>query len=272
MRELNLSKQKPASGNRFRKQRRQVNVRGLLKKAVRAGAALVVLALVGVISWELYGLVARATFLRLEQIEVKGGKRLSRDDIISQSAVRLGDDLLGLKLRRMGEQLAKNPWVSQVKIRRSFPHTLTIEVAEREPLAVVSMGYLYYLDARAEIFKPLQEGDNLDFPVVTGFSEDDLLKDPAGAKEALKGVLSLIGQLRARGDFTLADISEIHYDKGFGYTLFTIQSGVPVRLGTGGFADKLGRFARIYRDLQAQMPHLEYIDLDYADKIIVKKA
>ncbi len=71
---------------------------------------------------------------------------------------------------------------------------------------------------------------------------------------------------------TLADISEIHYDKGYGFTLFTVRGGVPVKLGNGGYSEKLARLGRIYRDLQAQMPTLEYIDLDYSDKIIVKKA
>ena len=271
MRELNLSKQKPASRNRFKKERRKIDVRGLLKKVVRLGAGVVVIALVGVVLYECYGLCSRATFLRLDQIEVRGIKRISRDEILSMAAVKTGDDMLGLKLRRMGEQVSKNPWVAQVRIRRTFPHTLTIDVQEREPVAVVSMGYLYYLDSRGDVFKPLQEGDRLDYPVVTGFTEDDLVRDPAGAKDALKGVLGLLSQLGSRRDLTLADISEVHYDKGFGYTLFTTKGAVPVRLGNSNFVEKLDRFARIYPDLQAQMSHLVYIDLDYNDKIVVKK-
>jgi cell division protein FtsQ len=271
MRELTLNRQKPAAKNRFKKQRRQINVGALLKKLVRVGSVLVVVSLLGVVGYELYGLVARTTFLRLEQVEVRGLKRITRNEILSQAAVTVGDDMLGLRLRRMGEQVSKNPWVAKVRVRRTFPHTLTIDVVEREPVAVVSMGYLYYLDNNGEIFKPLNEGDRLDFPVVTGLNEDDLLRDPAGAKEAFQGVLGLLRQLGNGGEFALADISEIHFDKGFGYTLFTTRGGVPIRLGNNGFSDKLGRFARIYRDLQAQLPHVEYIDLDYSDKIVVKK-
>jgi len=271
MRELSLNLQKPLSRNRFKKKKRQVDIRNLLKKIVRLGAVVVVISLAGLVGYEVYGVLARSTFLRLERLEVKGVRRLTRDEVISQAAVRIGDDLLGLRLRRMGEQISKNPWVARVRIRRTFPHTLTIEVTEREPVAVASMGYLYYLDSEGAIFKPLQEGDHLDYPVVTGLNEDDLVRDPVGAREALKGVLNLLHQLSSGSEFTLADISEIHYDKGFGYTIFTVQGGVPVRVGTSGFAEKLARFGRIYRELQAQLPHLEYIDLDYSDKIIVKK-
>jgi cell division septal protein FtsQ len=177
-----------------------------------------------------------------------------------------------MKLKRVGEQLQKNPWAEKVKVRRYFPHTLAIEISEREPVAIVNMGYLYYLDKKGEIFKPLNEGDRLDYPVLTGINEEDMGKDPAGARDALKGALALMALLKGVQFPALADISEIHYDKGYGFTLFTVQGGVPVKLGNSAFGEKLARLARIYPGLQAQMPTLEYIDLDYNDKIIVKKA
>jgi cell division septal protein FtsQ len=216
--------------------------------------------------------MARTTFLKLERIEVATLKRLTRQDVLTQAGVNPGDDMLALRLRSIGEQLAKMPWVEKVKVRRYFPNTLVIEIAEREPVAVVNMGYLYYLDKTGEIFKPLTEGDPLDYPVLTGMTEEEMGRDPSGSREALKGVLDLIARLKEGTVFKLEDVSEIHYDKGYGFTLFSAHGGVPVRLGSSGFDEKLTRFARIYRDLQAQMPNLQYIDLDYGDKIIVKKS
>jgi len=272
MRELNLNNQKPATRNRFKKQRKKIDVRGFLKKIVRLTAAVVVVSLVVLVCFELYGFIGKTTFLRLERVDVTGIKKLTRDEILSAASVKIGDDLLGIRLSRMGEHLTKNPWVASVRVRRIFPHSLSIDVLERQPVGVVSMGYLYYLDSRGEIFKPLQEGDSLDFPVITGLAEEDLLRDPAGAKETLKGVLALLEQLKKeRSGITLADISELHFDKGFGYTLFTINKGLPIRLGTEGFSDKLDRLASVYTMLQPQIPTLEYIDLDYSDRIVVKK-
>lgn len=272
MRELNLNNQKPATRNRFKKQRKKFDVRGFLKKIVRVTAAVVVVSLIFLVCFELYGFIGKTTFLRLERIEVTGTKKLTRDEILSAASVKLGDDLLGLRLSSMGEQLTKNPWVASVRVRRNFPHSIAIDVLERQPVGVVSMGYLYYLDDRGEIFKPLQEGDSLDFPVITGLAEDDLIRDPAGSKETLKGVLALLQQLKKdRSGISIADISELHYDKGFGYTLFTMNKGLPVRLGMDGFSDKLDRLSKVYSQLQPQFPTLEYIDLDYSDRIVVKK-
>jgi cell division septal protein FtsQ len=67
-------------------------------------------------------------------------------------------------------------------------------------------------------------------------------------------------------------VSEIHYDKGYGFTLFTASGALPVKVGSGDFLAKVERFARIYKDLMVQLPSIRYIDLDYSDKIIVKKS
>ena len=172
----------------------------------------------------------------------------------------------------MGEQLSQNPWVETVHIRRYFPDALSIDITEREPVAVINMGFIYYLDQKGNVFKVLNQGDRLDYPVITGFSEEDLNKSPLATKEALKTTCELLAILRDKGAFILADVSEIHYDKGFGFTMFTASGALPVKIGSGDFIAKIERFARIYRDLMAQQPTLQYIDLDYIDKIIVKKS
>ena len=53
--------------------------------------------------------------------------------------------------------------------------------------------------------------------------------------------------------------------------MFTASGALPVRIGSGDFAAKLERFARIYRELMAQRPSLHYIDLDYSDRIVIKR-
>jgi cell division septal protein FtsQ len=172
MRDLHLKNSKPAGKNRLKKQRKPINYRSFFKKAVRLVGGVLVVALAGLTTYEVYGVLAKATFLRLERIEVNNLKRLTREEVVGLAGIKLGDDMLGLRLRRIGEQLTKNPWVEKVRVRRFFPHTLAIEVAEREPAAVVNMGYLYYLDRNGEVFKPLNDGDRLDYPVLTGMTEE----------------------------------------------------------------------------------------------------
>lgn len=269
-----IKQQAPArNANRVKRERKPINWRPIVTWGARVVIGVLLVAGVGIAGYEGYRFTSRVelAILPLEAIEVSRLRHLSREEVVAQSGVRPGDSMLGLRLRRIGEQLAKNPWIEKVKVRRYFPHTLAIEVVEREPVAVVNMGFFYYLDAKGEVFKPLTHGDSLNYPVITGVTEEDLARDPAGTKRALKGAVELMGLLGKERSFSLADVSEIHIDKGFGFTLFTAAGGVPVRLGNDGLAEKLARFAKVYGELREQMTTVEYIDLDYHDKIIVKK-
>src|SRR5262245_14031754 len=97
MRELNLNNQKPAARNRFKKQRKKIDIRGFLKKIVRLTAAVVVVSLIFLVCFELYGFVGKSTFLKLDRVDVSGFKKLTRDEIMSTASVKIGDDLLGLR-------------------------------------------------------------------------------------------------------------------------------------------------------------------------------
>jgi cell division septal protein FtsQ len=208
----------------------------------------------------------------LKSIEVTNTKHLTRDEILGLAGLETGKDLLGMDLKRMGEHILQNPWVETVRINRYFPDTVSIVITEREPVAIVNMGYIYYLDHKGKVFKVLNQGDKLDFPVVTGLNEEELERDPQGTKEALEAACDLLKILHEKGAFILADVSEIHYDKGYGFTLFTAAGSLPIKIGAGDFNSKVERFARIYQNLMVQLPSIHYIDLDFNDKIVVKKS
>ncbi len=246
---------------------------GKYLRPLRTGAlALTGLSLIFGVLYTGYRAVGAATFFRLKNIQVSAAKHLTREEILALVGLETGQDLARMDLKRMGEQLSQNPWVETVRINRYFPDRISIAIKEREPLAIVNMGYIYYLDKKGIVFKVLNQGDKLDYPVVTGFTEEEMSTNPAGTREALKTTCELLGVLKEKGAFILADVSEIHYDKGYGFTLFTASGGLPVKIGAGDFAAKVDRFARVYQELMTQRPTLHYIDLDYSDKIIVKKS
>ena len=263
---------KKVAVNKTKVQRKPRDLKKYLRPLGRIAGAAAGAALAGALVYGACRAVDAVTFFRLKTINVVSGTHLSRDEIIGIAGAETGRDLLRINVRRMGEQVSRNPWVERVYVRRILPDTLSISVVEREPLAVVSMGYLYYLDSKGTVFKLLSQGDRLDYPVITGFSEEELNSDPAGTREALKNTCQLIEILREKGAFILADVSEIHYDKGYGFTMFTASGALPVKVGSGNFTAKIERLARIYRDLAAQRTNIQYIDLDYNDKIVIKKS
>jgi cell division septal protein FtsQ len=258
--------------NKIKIQRKPLDLSKYLRPLRTIAVVLVVVVLASGTLYGGYRAVSAITLFSLKTIEVSTARHLTREEILGLAGVEPGKDLLRMNLKRMGEHILENPWVETVQINRYFPDGLSIIITEREPVAIVNMGFIYYLDGKANVFKVLNQGDRLDFPVVTGFSEEELGSDPKGTREALQETCSLLKTLRENGAFILADVSEIHYDKGYGFTLFTSSGALPVKVGSGDFSAKVERFARIYQDLMVQLPSIRYIDLDYSDKIIIKKS
>ena len=258
--------------NKVKIQRKPLELQKYLLPLGKIAAGLFALSLICGILYGTRRLIDSTTFFQLRNIEVSSSKRLNREEILGLAGIEPGNDLLRMNLKRMGEHILQNPWVETVRINRYFPNGISIAITEREPVAIVNMGFIYYLDKNANVFKVLKQGDRLDYPVVTGFSEEELSTDPKGTREALQATSELLKILHEKGAFILADVSEIHYDKGYGFTMFTASGALPVKIGAGEFGAKVERFARIYRDLMAQRPALQYIDLDYNDKIIIKKS
>lgn len=258
--------------NRMKVKKEPIDLRTYVLPLVRVGSrAMLVLLLGGLLAASVHRLTKTTSF-PVQKIDITGTQRLTRAEVLALGGVSIGENMLALRLKSIGGQIAANPWVADVRVQRFFPGTLAVSITEREPVAVVNLGLLYYLDAQGEPFKPLNFGDKLDYPVVSGFTEEDLGSDPAGTREALKNACELLAALQRQGAFLLADVSEIHYDKGHGFTLYTTSGAVPVRIGMSDFTEKLNRFARIYEHLKDRHPDLRRIDLDYSDRIVVTKS
>lgn len=272
LRHIGSYKAKKVAPNKLKVKKEPVDLRKYLLPLIRISSrAGLLLLLGGLLAASVHGLM-KATPFPVQKIEVHGVQRLTREEVIGLTGITTGQNLLALRLKSIGQQVQSNPWVGSVRIQRFFPGTIVVSIKERQAVAVINMGLLYYLDSGGEPFKPLSHGDILDFPVVTGISEDDLNADPVATKNTLKSACDLLAALKQHGSFLLADVSEIHYDSGHGFTLYTTAGALPIKIGNEDFDNKLQRFARIYENLMTQLPGLQYIDLDYSDRIVVKKS
>jgi cell division protein FtsQ len=155
-------------------------------------------------------------------------------------------------------------------VERSFPDRVVIRVVEREARAIIDLGYLYYVDKSGDVFKMLEAGSELNYPVITGIDRQYLLDNPDQTRGCLNLALQAINELENRSPFNLDDISEIHYDEQEGLILHTLIGGVPVLMGKENFAVKLNRLEAIFNDLEPRLLALKYIDLNVTDRVIVK--
>jgi len=238
----------------------------LLRVTLFAGSATLVVA------GAMLGLqmLRESDYFTVKNVRVIAQSRVSEQEIAGASDVRIGSRIFDLDLDLIGRKIEENQWIAKAKVVRSLPDEVVISVTEHEPCAVAQLDYLYYVNAAGEVFKLLDSSDQLDYPIITGIDRQFLLDHPAEGQAWMQQALALVGHLGKRSLFNLADVSEIQIDPEEGLIVHTRQHGVPVLFGHADFEGKLDRLERIYNDLEPRLTALHYIDLNVADRVIVK--
>jgi cell division protein FtsQ len=259
-----------ARANRRKSEKKPFDVRNFLHRTLRLlviGCSLVLL-VIGVAL--LVQVMLASDLFRIDDIRVVGAQRLSEENIKALSDIQPGVSTFALDLALISRKIEENAWVHQARIERIFPRQLNIVVKERRPLAIINLGYLYYLDENAEVFKVLGADDGLDFPVISGFDRETLLQDPALGQRQLAQIVALIEDLAQRQTFNLAQVSEIHREAKGGLSLFTLVGSVRIKIGEDQFSAKLDRLEKVYPRLKSRLELLAYIDLNVDRRVIVQ--
>ncbi len=273
MRDFKSDKPARVKGNRLKREKQPLDWRKLLHRGLGVTLLLGKLALAILLVGAAF-LAGRTVFhsdyFAIAAIRVEHLQRLQEDDVVGLSDIRPGVNIFDLDLEAIGRKIAENPWVAAAEVRRVFPREVVISVHEREPRAIINLGYLYYVDGDGEIFKVLSGEDRLNYPALTGIDRKFLLDNPGEAHALLRDAMNLLAELAGRRVFTLDEISEVHLDREEGLSIHTLVGGIPVRMGFRDFRSKLDRLERIYPELQGRLTGLKYIDLNVTDRVIVK--
>lgn len=116
----------------MKKLKRHPESRSLLFKVSIAVSALLV-ATGGVIAW----LAFFTDVCSISNVVIRGNKNLSAESVRKSSGVEGYKNLITVPVRKIQQNLEKDPWVRKAKIGRKLMHTIFIDVTERRPIAVV---------------------------------------------------------------------------------------------------------------------------------------
>jgi cell division protein FtsQ len=209
----------------------------------------------------------------INNIQIEGTKRLSRDTILHQARLGQGANLLAIRPGRIEHLLMTHPWIAKAEVSRRWPHSLLIRVHERNPVALAQIGEeLFYVDRQGMLFKPLSPGDPHNFPVITGLGVNQFNHPEGSQPEVLTQVFQLLTLLKkAPAPLNLANVSEVHVDLERGLTLYANGVGAPLDLGLNNHAEKLEKFAKLWPVLvqKGLLARVERINLNYPRRALV---
>ncbi len=216
--------------------------------------------------YRLYGELLVHPRLDIKSININVMEKVGTKDIKRISNIEEGQNILSVDLGAGAKAIEAHPWIKSAVITRHIPETINIEVVERKPLCLVSMDGLYVADEDGIIFKKYSPEDALDLVLITGL---DGTMD--GESKVLSAeLIEFVEELSVRDGFNLDMISEIHYDRVFGISLYTIDKGIRLSLGTSMIDEKLMAFEEVSESMGGRIKNVAAMDVTDEDKVVVK--
>ncbi len=254
---------------RFKKRRRSFR----WGWAIRLGKTALSLAMLGSLSFlglNVYQYLLNSGSLNVGEIKVMGCLHTTESELLHLTRLDFQAGLFNLDLNKVSSQLSQHPWIEKAKVKRNWSRkAVIIEVQERIPLALILLDDLYLLDRHGMAFKKAEFKDRLDFPILTGLPPREVMEGEKTAAELIRQALEFLDLLKQGKFLTPREISEVHLSQQSGLTLVTLN-GMPIRVGRGGFTEKLARLEKVLPDLQQKSKEVEYLDLNYPKKVVVK--
>lgn len=108
---------------------------------------------------------------------------VTKESLLERVQVPKGSNLWNLSIEDMEAILAQEPWLARVQIRRQWPDTLVIDVAEHKPRLLVELDALYLVNEQDVIFKKADEQESKQYPKLLGLKRDKYQSKPEELQE-----------------------------------------------------------------------------------------
>lgn len=258
------------------------------------------LACIGFIACVAYGPLVNAVsdlpFFKIREISITGCRQTTPLLIRELAGVRYQTSLMTLRPTYIEAILRAHPWISEAVVKRDWPGVLVISIKEYVAEALIAQEIsgakqFFYLDKSGVAFAPVEPGQDMDFPIITGLDAkgDDGKRRPnsAGAKDGgggdgdrktmIRESLALLKLVKQNNpNLPVQNLSEIHLDQDTGMTIYLVDYPFPIYFGKGDVRTKYSRLKRVlevlYKDTEQGMTIADvvYVRMDYQEnKVLV---
>jgi cell division protein FtsQ len=242
--------------------------RTLLSHAVGIACALALTAATWIFRDSGWESLREHPYFAIKQVTVRGaGELLERGAVLRWLDIRDSSNSWDASPHRWRRRLEAHPMIARAEVRREFPGRYEIEVRERRPQAIVLLGEPFYVDRAGNAFGPLGQNHSADYPVITGVDDE---MPPGYRRWLLRRALRLTRLCERIGCF--GGVSEINLHPQLGPILYPVSPAVPVIVGWGSWAEKLGRATRALDQWQGREASLSSVDVRFRDQVVVRLA
>ena len=210
---------------------------------------------------------------RPEQIEVNGNHIVSREAVLQQFVRDRGRSVLRVPLDARRSALEEISWVESAAVQRILPNRLRVNLTERTPIAFLRNGTeLALIDVHGVILdRP--RGEDLQFPIVTGLSENMPREERGKRMQAYQEFMTDIDLVRSGSSDRVSEV-DLANPKDLRAVMTGIASAidpqaVTIHFGIGDFTGKYRMVVENFTQWQASNGRVHSIDLQYAKQVVL---
>ena len=203
-----------------------------------------------------------ASAFAIREIIVEGNHQLEDIEVRRAAGLHVGSNIFEISNEDARNHLLQHPWIEEASVVRKLPGRIRIEVAERQPVALVALDHLYLVSHEGAVFKRLGVDDPVDLPVITGIASERFYDDLDYRTAILLRSMAVLQDYEGAGLAKREPVSEIHFEGVHGIELFVGNDGMNVRLGNGQHRQKLRRLRQVLERLAREKTRPSYVYLD----------
>jgi cell division protein FtsQ len=172
-------------------------------------------------------------FFNIKTITVIGNSKLTEEEIISLSGIQLEENTFKIQTTKSQEKIKQNAYIDTVNVRRKLPNQITIEITERMPTFMITLGNAYvYMNNQGYLLEVSRKA--LQLPEITGFQtkEEDILPGKRLVAEDLQRLDQVLQIMKSAESNGIKDmITEINIENKQDYVLELKEEKKTVHLG-----------------------------------------
>lgn len=120
-------------------------------------------------------LIIKTDLFIIDNIKVLGNNKIQKEDLIKTGSINIGENIFKISIKSAEGNIEKIPFVKKIKIKRSYPRTITMEVLERKEIAQVKdISSFLIIDDEGNILD-LKDDENENLPTIIGLEIDNKL-------------------------------------------------------------------------------------------------
>ncbi len=205
---------------------------------------------------------------KVEHIQFTGLHFINPKKLKKQVNIPTGIKADSLDYAAIRKKLKAAPYVQNARFNMSPSGTLTINITERSPIALLIDGSKRAYVDKYGIFLPIRPGNPANVPLLYGFS----LTAKKDTTKAFKQTIDFLTDLH-QNKAADATISGVAWKAARGVIALTNSNGVKVIFGKGGFAKRLRNYDAFYRVVVRKegINQFHSIDLRFQGQIVTRK-